>query len=75
MSIYTQVMALYVTGAMNVILTPAHQLEIKRYIYNHQVFLTLFLTFHFSSLHHTKSNRPIFFNIIFVYNQLHEYLY
>ncbi|KAI3811502.1 hypothetical protein L1987_21226 [Smallanthus sonchifolius] len=30
------VIALYVTGAMNAILTPAHQLEIKRYIYNHQ---------------------------------------
>ncbi|KAF5804689.1 putative lupeol synthase [Helianthus annuus] len=30
------VIALYVTGAMNEILTPAHQLEIKRYIYNHQ---------------------------------------
>ncbi|GJR14580.1 lupeol synthase-like protein [Tanacetum coccineum] len=30
------VIALYVTGAMNVVLTPAHQLEIKRYIYNHQ---------------------------------------
>ncbi|PWA38718.1 lupeol synthase [Artemisia annua] len=30
------VIALYMTGAMNNILTPAHQLEIKRYIYNHQ---------------------------------------
>ncbi|KAJ9548501.1 LOW QUALITY PROTEIN: hypothetical protein OSB04_021044, partial [Centaurea solstitialis] len=30
------VIALYVTGAINAVLTPAHQLEIKRYIYNHQ---------------------------------------
>ncbi|KAI5659147.1 hypothetical protein M9H77_27940 [Catharanthus roseus] len=30
------VMALYVTGSMNTILTPAHQMEIKRYLYNHQ---------------------------------------
>ncbi|XP_022040264.2 lupeol synthase-like, partial [Helianthus annuus] len=30
------VIALYVTGAMNAILTPTHQLEIKCYIYNHQ---------------------------------------
>nr|XP_043635331.1 lupeol synthase-like isoform X1 [Erigeron canadensis] len=30
------VIALYVTGSMNDILTSAHQLEIKRYIYNHQ---------------------------------------
>ncbi|KAL8191563.1 hypothetical protein R6Q57_028294 [Mikania cordata] len=30
------VIALYVTGSMNEILTPPHQLEIKRYIYNHQ---------------------------------------
>lgn len=30
------VMALYITGAMNAILTPPHQQEIIRYIYNHQ---------------------------------------
>nr|XP_025887793.1 lupeol synthase isoform X2 [Solanum lycopersicum] len=30
------VMALYVTGDMNVVLSPAHQMEIKRYTYNHQ---------------------------------------
>ncbi|PWA84797.1 lupeol synthase [Artemisia annua] len=30
------VIALYVTGTMNAVLTPAHQQEIKRYIYNHQ---------------------------------------
>lgn len=32
-----KVMALYVTGDMNVVLSPAHQMEIKRYTYNHQV--------------------------------------
>ncbi|XP_047249581.1 lupeol synthase isoform X2 [Capsicum annuum] len=30
------VMALYVTGDMNTVLSPAHQMEIKRYAYNHQ---------------------------------------
>ncbi|KAK2977844.1 hypothetical protein RJ640_012090 [Escallonia rubra] len=30
------VIALYVTGAVNAILSPAHQKEIMRYIYNHQ---------------------------------------
>ncbi|XP_057980689.1 lupeol synthase-like [Malania oleifera] len=30
------VMALYITGAVNAILTPQHQKEIIRYIYNHQ---------------------------------------
>ncbi|XP_075094977.1 lupeol synthase-like isoform X1 [Nicotiana tabacum] len=30
------VMALYVTGDMNAVLSPAHQIEIKRYTYNHQ---------------------------------------
>nr|QEV81984.1 oxidosqualene cyclase [Prunella vulgaris] len=30
------VLALYVTGAINAILSPEHQKEIKRYIYNHQ---------------------------------------
>ncbi|XP_075080145.1 lupeol synthase-like [Nicotiana tabacum] len=30
------VMALYVTGDMNAVLSPAHQMEIKRYTYNHQ---------------------------------------
>ncbi|KAK4342376.1 hypothetical protein RND71_038192 [Anisodus tanguticus] len=30
------VMALYVTGDLNAVLSPAHQMEIKRYTYNHQ---------------------------------------
>lgn len=30
------VFSLYVTGGVNVVLTPQHQIEIKRYIYNHQ---------------------------------------
>lgn len=30
-------MALYITGHMNQVLSPEHQKEIKRYIYNHQV--------------------------------------
>lgn len=32
-----QVMALYVTGGLNTVLSPEHQKEIKRYLYNHQV--------------------------------------
>ncbi|KAG6725890.1 hypothetical protein I3842_02G053000 [Carya illinoinensis] len=31
-----QVMALYITGALNAIFSPAHQQEIIRYLYNHQ---------------------------------------
>jgi uncharacterized membrane protein len=42
-----QVMALYITGGLNAIFSPAHQKEIIRYLYNHQVlffsFLFLFL--------------------------------
>lgn len=34
---HMQVMALYVTGALNAVLGPEHQKEIIRYIYNHQV--------------------------------------
>ncbi|KAL5769101.1 hypothetical protein ACOSQ2_015884 [Xanthoceras sorbifolium] len=30
------VMALYVTGGLNTVLSPQHQKEIKRYLYNHQ---------------------------------------
>ncbi|KAK7842459.1 lupeol synthase [Quercus suber] len=30
------VMALYITGGLNVVLSPAHQKEIIRYLYNHQ---------------------------------------
>ncbi|KAJ4709155.1 Terpene cyclase/mutase family member [Melia azedarach] len=30
------VMALYVTGGLNTVLSPEHQKEIKRYLYNHQ---------------------------------------
>jgi hypothetical protein len=40
-------MALYITGGLNAIFSPAHQKEIIRYLYNHQVlffsFLFLFL--------------------------------
>lgn len=32
-----QVIALYVTGALNAVLSPQHQTEIIRYMYNHQV--------------------------------------
>lgn len=34
---YTQIIALYITGAMNVMLSAAHKYEILRYIYVHQV--------------------------------------
>ncbi|KAG0504631.1 hypothetical protein KC19_N011500 [Ceratodon purpureus] len=30
------VIALYVTGSLNTVLTPAHQKEMRRYLYNHQ---------------------------------------
>lgn len=36
-----QVISLYVTGAVDAVLGPEHQKEIIRYIYNHQVFLSI----------------------------------
>lgn len=41
-AVLVQVMALYVTGDMNTVLSPAHQMEIKRYAYNHQVLSYIF---------------------------------
>lgn len=32
-----QIIVLYVTGSLNTVLTPAHQEEMRRYLYNHQV--------------------------------------
>jgi len=33
---FTQIIALYVTGALNTVLSSEHQKEIRRYLYNHQ---------------------------------------
>jgi hypothetical protein len=34
--LYLQIFALYVTGSLNVVISPEHRREICRYIYNHQ---------------------------------------
>lgn len=39
--IHMQVIALYITGSVNDVLSSQHQKEIIRYIYNHQVLLLL----------------------------------
>jgi len=37
------VMALYITGSLDVVLGPEHKKEIVRYLYNHQVYSSLSL--------------------------------
>jgi hypothetical protein len=34
---FTQIITLYVSGALNTALSSEHQKEIRRYLYNHQV--------------------------------------
>jgi cycloartenol synthase len=39
--LFTQLITLYVTGALNTVLSSEHQKEIRRYLYNHQARILL----------------------------------
>ena len=43
-----QIFVLYITGHLNIILSPEHQKEFKRYVYNHQVFSTIIMIYFFN---------------------------